>query len=677
MNYRAWQVKQPDEKAASKLAAGIGAPRLLARILVSRGISDTETAMAFLQQDTPISDPFLIKDMDKAVERILKAVDEEEPIVIFGDYDVDGVTATAILYQHLCGMGANVRCKLPSRDEDGYGLSLAIVETLAEKGFKLLITVDNGVSAFAEVQRANELGLDVVITDHHLPPAELPPAIAVVNPARTDDTSPFKSICGAEVAFKLCAALDNCPPEALLEVCGDLVAIGTIADVMPLVGENRTIVRHGLHALQNCERPGLLALLEQCGLADKPITAESVSFLLAPRINAAGRMESAAVALQLLLCEDDERAEALADRLTQMNIARQEAEQHILEEAEAQIAAQPSLRRDRVLVVWGEGYHSGVIGIVASRLMERYGKPVLVISLQNGEGRGSGRSVAGFHLHSALTACQSLLTRYGGHAMAAGFSVEQANLEAFRKQINAYAAQNCPMLEAEPLQLDVAVQLDALSVAEVEGLDYLAPCGNQNPAPLFFLPDAVIDGIYPVSDGRHTRLRLRQGATSMYAAYFGISPAQVPYAMGQKVDVALSVSVYEGKNGKQFSGRIREIRPAGLSDAVSKQVSLYRAFADGMALSAAQKAQLLPSREDIVALYRTIQTGGVFADDMQPLFASLGAQNTGKIMVGLKALAQIGLITVKSSGGVRKYAPVAVTEKRDLFSAPILRALEG
>ena len=508
MNYRAWQVKQPDEKAAARLAGAIGAPLLLARILTARGICDPAGALAFLQEDAPLGDPFALRDMDKAVQRIQRAVDEEEPIVIFGDYDVDGVTATALLYSHLRGMGANVRCKLPSREEDGYGLTVPVVEALAEKGFKLLITVDNGITSVAEAARAAELGLDLVVTDHHLPLETLPAAAAVVDPARPDDESPFKALSGAGVAFKLCAALDGCVPEDLLDFAGDLAAIGTVADVMPLVGENRTIVRHGLAALQNSERPGLLALLEACGLSEKPVTAENISFALAPRINAAGRMDSAVTALQLLLCEDFEKAEQLTERLLAANTARQEAEQQIMAEAEAQLAADPARQDDPVILVWGEGFHPGVIGIVASRLVERYGRPAMVISVQNGEGKGSGRSVPGFNLHSAIAACAPLLVRFGGHAQAAGLSVEEKNIPALQKALNEFAVREYPVPEAPPLELDVEVRLDQLTVGDVQGLGYLAPCGNGNPAPLFLLRDAVVEGVYPVSEGRHTRVRL-------------------------------------------------------------------------------------------------------------------------------------------------------------------------
>lgn len=677
MNYRAWHVKQTDEKAAARLAVAIGAPLLLARILVARGIAAPEAALQFLQQDAPLSSPLLLKDMEKAVRRILQAVEGGEQIVIFGDYDVDGVTATALLYSHLKGMDANVRCKLPSRDEEGYGLTTGIVEQLAQKGFQLLITVDNGISAVAEAARAKELGLDVVITDHHLPQEQLPDAVAVVDPARPDDESPFKALSGAGVAFKLCAALDGCEPESLLEFCGDLAAIGTVADVMPLVGENRTIVKRGLAVLQNSERPGLLALLEACGLGEKPVTAENISFALAPRLNAAGRMDSAVTALQLLLCEDFERAQELTEQLAQANAARQDAEQRIMAEAEEQLAADPARQNDRVILVWGRDYHPGVIGIVASRLVERYGRPVMVVSVQNGEGKGSGRSVPGFNLHRAISACAPLVLRFGGHALAAGLSVAEENIPALRAALNEFAAKEYPVLQAPPLELDVAVKLDALTVNEVQGLEYLAPCGNGNPAPLFLLADAVLEGVYPVSEGRHTRLRLRQGGSSFYAAYFGISPTALPYEIGAHLDVALTISVYQGKNGPQLSGRVREVRPAGLAEVVPEQAALFNAFEHGAALEKQQKQQLLPDRAHIAALYRLIREGKVFAGDLQPLFVKMGAQQTGKTLTGLAALTQLGLVEIVEAGGAKKFAPIPVAEKKDLFSAPILKALEA
>ena len=677
MNYRAWQVNRPDEGKAKRLAQSIGAPMLLARILVGRGLDTPEKAAALLIQEQALSDPFLLKDMDKAVARINEALDNEEPMAVFGDYDVDGVTATALLFEHLRSMGAHVRCMLPSREGDGYGLSRRALESLAEKGYRLVITVDNGISAVEEAEYCKELGMDLIITDHHLAPMPLPDAVAVIDPSQPEDHSPFKGLCGAGVAFKLCAALDGCAPGDLLEFCGDLAAIGTVADVMPLVNENRTLVKAGLTSIQNTERPGLLALIDAAGLTDKRITAESISFALAPRLNAAGRMDSAALALQLLLCEDPARAEQLAQELCQCNTARQEAEQEIMEKVEAQLNADPSRRSDRVIVLWGEHYHPGVIGIVASRVVERYGRPALIISLQDGEGKGSGRSVEGFNLHSAISACSDLLIRYGGHALAAGLSIEEGKLEEFRRRINAWAAKEYPVMRLPALKLDVAVRLDQLTVDEVRGLDYLAPCGGGNPAPTFLLEDAVIDGIYPVSEGRHTRLRLRQHGHCIYAAWFGVSPSQLAYSVGDHVDAALSLNVYEGgRSGPQLSGRIKELRPAGLPDEAVEQAALFEAFRSGSPLTPAQRDILRPRREDTVALYRTVQAGGVPAGDLRPMFARMGAHNTGKALVSLAALCQLGLVGPKEVAGSTRFAPLPTQGKKDLMRAPILRALE-
>ena len=307
-----------EQKYAAALAAQQKENALLAGVLTARGITDPTEALTLLAGEEELSDPSLLTDMDKACERIWRAIDEGETIVVFGDYDVDGVTATALLYQHLKGMGATVKCMLPSREGDGYGLSRNAIRSIHDKGCKLIVTVDNGISAVEEADYAAELGIDLIITDHHLPPETLPKAIAVVDPRREDDTSPFKGLCGAGVAFKLCAALDGCPPEEMLDYCGDLAAVGTVADVMPLTGENRTLVKAGLRQLQNTDRPGLEALLEEVGLAGKPVTAENVSYAIAPRINAAGRMDNAVTALQLVMCEDPDRAEELAHKLNEI-----------------------------------------------------------------------------------------------------------------------------------------------------------------------------------------------------------------------------------------------------------------------------------------------------------------------------------------------------------------------
>ena len=709
MTYRAWNVKPLDRAAVRELTHAIaeqnteeleynsqsGEPwseaqyqsvlaaqqkesALLAGILAARGVTDPTEALTLLAGEEELSDPLLLKDMDKACARILRAIDHEETIVVFGDYDVDGVTATALLYQHLKGMGANVKCMLPSREGDGYGLSKNAIQSIHEKGYQLIVTVDNGIAALDEADYAAELGVDLIVTDHHLPHERLPKAVAVVDPRREDDQSPFKGLCGAGVAFKLCAALDGCPPEEMLEYCGDLAAVGTVADVMPLTGENRTLVKAGLRQLQQTDRPGFVALLDEVSLAGKPITAENVSYAIAPRINAAGRMDSAVTALQLVLCEDEDRAAELAHRLSAINIARQETEQGIVKAAQELLDAEPGILEDRVILLWGRDWHPGVIGIVASRLVEKTGRPVIVVSVdEHGEGKGSGRSVQGFNLHECISSCADILLRFGGHAMAAGLSVREENLPELRRRLNEWAARECPVLRTPPLECDLSIRLDRVTVESVAALEKLAPYGAENPTPVFLLEKAVVEGIYPVSEGKHSRVRLRQGNTSLYAVWFGTRPEQVPYAMGDVVDAALNLSVYASARGPQLSGRIIELHPAGFGNAAAEQSALVQALRRGTPLTDEQKTLIAPARSDIIAVYREIQTRRWHAEDLQPLFAKLGAEQTGKTLVALTALEQVGLIAPVEQNGAKFWQLVPTAGKKNLADAPILQCLEG
>ena len=667
-----------EEKFNSILAAQQKEAGLLAGILAARGVTDPTEALMLLAGEEELSDPMMLTDMDKACQRIMDAIDNEETIVVFGDYDVDGVTATALLYQHLKGMGANVKCMLPSREGDGYGLSKNAIQSIHDKGYQLIVTVDNGISAVEEAAFAASLGIDLVITDHHLPPETLPQAVAVVDPRREDDHSPFKGLCGAGVAFKLCAALDGCPPEEMLEYCGDLAAVGTVADVMPLTGENRTLVKAGLRQLRQTDRPGLVALLDEVGLTGKPITAENVSYAIAPRINAAGRMDSAVTALQLVLCEDEERAEELAHKLNEINIARQETELEIVKAAQEQLDKEPSILEDRVILLWGRDWHPGVIGIVASRLVEKTGRPVIVVSVdENGEGKGSGRSVQGFNLHSCIGSCADLLLRFGGHAMAAGLSVREENLPELRCRLNEWAARECPVLHTPPLTCDLSIHLDRVTVESVRRLEQLAPYGAENPTPVFLLEKAVLEGVYPVSDGKHSRLRLRQGNACIYAVWFGMRPEQLPYATGDVVDAAMNLSVYDAPRGAQLSGRIIELHPAGLGNTAAQQAALVQALRRGTPLTDEQKHLVAPERSDIITVYRELQARRWYADDMQPLFSKLGEENTGKILVAVTALEQVGLISAKERDGVRFWELVPTAGKKNLADAPILKCLEG
>ena len=667
-----------DAKYSSVLSAQQKENALLAGILTARGITDPAEALTLLAGEEDLSDPFLLTDMQKACERIWQAIDNGETIVVFGDYDVDGVTATALLYQHLKGMGATVKCMLPSREGDGYGLSRNAIQSIHDKGYQLIVTVDNGISAVEEANFAAELGIDLIITDHHLPPETLPKAVAVVDPRRLDDTSPFKGLCGAGVAFKLCAALDGCPPEEMLDYCGDLAAVGTVADVMPLTGENRTLVKSGLRQLQNTDRPGLEALLEEVGLAGRPITAENISYAIAPRINAAGRMDSAVTALQLVLCEDPDRAEELAHKLNEINVKRQETELEIFKAAQVLLEQQPERLEDRVMLLWGRDWHPGVIGIVASRLVERTGRPVIVVTVdEHGECKGSGRSVPGFNLHACIGSCADLLIRYGGHAMAAGLSVREENLPELRRRLNEWAARECPVLHTAPLECDLPIHLDRVTVDSVRRIDALAPFGAENPTPVFLLQSAVVDGVYPVSEGRHSRLRLRQGNASVYAVWFGMPPEQLPYTMGDVVDAALNLSVYESARGAQLSGRILDLHPAGLGTKLSEQAALVAALRRGTPLTAEQKTLITPDRSHIITVYRELQARRWHAEDLQPLCAKLGEENTGKTLVAVTALEQVGLIATVEKGGAKYLELVPAQGKKNLADAPILKCLEG
>ena len=667
-----------DAKYSSVLSAQQKENALLAGILTARGITDPAEALTLLAGEEDLSDPFLLTDMQKACECIWQAIDNGETIVVFGDYDVDGVTATALLYQHLKGMGATVKCMLPSREGDGYGLSRNAIQSIHDKGYQLIVTVDNGISAVEEAEFAAELGIDLIITDHHLPPETLPKAVAVVDPRRLDDTSPFKGLCGAGVAFKLCAALDGCPPEEMLDYCGDLAAVGTVADVMPLTGENRTLVKSGLRQLQNTDRPGLEALLEEVGLAGRPITAENISYAIAPRINAAGRMDSAVTALQLVLCEDPDRAEELAHKLNEINVKRQETELEIFKAAQVLLEQQPERLDDRIMLLWGRDWHPGVIGIVASRLVERTGRPVIVVTVdEHGECKGSGRSVPGFNLHACIGSCADLLIRYGGHAMAAGLSVREENLPELRRRLNEWAARECPVLHTAPLECDLPIHLDRVTVDSVRRIDALAPFGAENPTPVFLLQSAVVDGVYPVSEGRHSRLRLRQGNASVYAVWFGMPPEQLPYTMGDVVDAALNLSVYESARGAQLSGRILDLHPAGLGTKLAEQAALVAALRRGTPLTAEQKTLITPDRSHIITVYRELQARRWHAEDLQPLCAKLGEENTGKTLVAVTALEQVGLIATVEKGGANYLELVPAQGKKNLADAPILKCLEG
>ena len=482
-----WTVAKLNKDRAVAISTRHELPMLIAMLLDIRGITDDEAINDFLYNDSVLTDPFDAKDMDKAVDRIKQAIEEYEKICVYGDFDADGVTSTALLYSYLEAVGANVMFYIPAREGEGYGMNIDAVNLLCENDVKLIITVDNGIAAVEEIAYAKSLGIDTVVTDHHVPNSLLPDAVAIVDMHREDCESSFKELSGVGVALKLVLAIEGeySDPEQILENYSDLACLGTVGDIVPLVGDNRVIVKNGLRHIGNSDRCGINALVEESGLSNRKITTGNISFTLVPRINAGGRLGLSKKTVSMLLTDEEEVAYDIAQELCEDNTHRQSIEKDILDDIDERIKRNPSIVQNRVIVVCGENWHQGVIGIVASRLKEVYGKPSIVISIDDDGCRASGRSVKGFSLCDAVFACSDLLTQFGGHPMAVGFGILKENIDGFTKAINDYASEvEMPVPE---LELDCKLNPAQLSVALVDQLSLLEPYGAGNPTPLFGL----------------------------------------------------------------------------------------------------------------------------------------------------------------------------------------------
>ncbi len=677
MLYRKWHSEQLNMQTVDTLRNTLGVSSLFAKVLASKGADSSEKAREMFLETVQLSDPYLMKDMDKAVERIHSAIDNGEKIVIYGDYDVDGVCATATLFTCLENMGANVFYKLPNREKDGYGLNIDILQSLKNKGVDLVVTVDNGIAAISEVEFANSIGLDIIVTDHHLPKGEIPAALAVVDPLRKDDESPCKTLCGAGVAFKLVCALEDADPMEMLDYYGDFVAVGTVADLMLLEGENRTIVKAGLALLNEGMRQGFASLCEVCGLKGKEITSESIAYAIGPRINAAGRMADPTIALELLLSEDEDEALMLAQQLETENHKRQDIQNKMAEDITQELSSNPDFVKDRVIVVWGRRYHPGVMGIVASRLVEKYAKPAIVLTLDGEEFKGSGRSVSGFNLHRALEETKHLLVRFGGHELAAGLTIEEENLEEFRRAINEVANNVQGLEKTESLKIDCEVTTDEISVESVAQINYLAPFGNGNPNPLFMIKNVQIAGIYPVSDGKHLRIKVRNGQSYLQGVMFNVTPAEFAYSVGDCIDITANLSIYCSDMGSMVSVKIKEVRPADFNDDIIDSYDVYRLYKNNSDISKEQKFSICPSRQEVADIYRYLAQQAVPSDDIRPLFMKFSAMDSGKIQVIIDVLLELGLIETAQVNGKNCFRVVKVTQKRDLSTSIYLKDLQA
>ena len=667
MKYKQWQVAVPCPEGQRALEE-LGLPPLLAGLLAARGITERSEVRRLLSPEAePIPDPMLMKDMDWAAARVRQALEKGELIAVYGDYDVDGITSTCLLTQFLSARGGRVIPYIPSRLGEGYGLNPEAVTALSEQGVRLIITVDCGITAVEETALAAELGVDVVITDHHACKAELPPAAAVVDPHRPDCPYPFKGLAGVGVALMLALAVAEPEERSKVfdEFC-DLAAVGTVADVMPMTGANRAIVSLGLKRLDPPRRVGLAALLRCAGLADKPATSVSVGYTLAPRINASGRMGRAEVAVELFLTRDPARAEELAVLLCELNRERQGIESEIFQQCVQRLTERP---QQDAIVLAGDRWHQGVVGIVASRLAEKYACPCFMICLEGGMGKGSCRSWGDINLFELLSACAPLLENFGGHALA----------QALRRAV----AESCHG-QALPsvLDIDLAVSPQHLTVEAVEALDLLEPCGTGNPRPVFLLQGAQVHTMAQVGRGRHLKLRLESRGVPLDAIYFSSQGSELGLTPGCRVDVVFYPQINDFRGRRDLQLQIIDLRLAPSRAQLER--AIYEKYSRGEDLTTEEARFLLPSRGDFVGLYRWLErqsTGCTVVEDTPARIARAVSRATrqrevpARTMLCLEVLEERGLIDLNRRTDRIQITLRHVEQKVDLEASEIIRRL--
>ena len=681
MRYKQWKIAHPSPEGRAQLERA-GIPSLLAYVLSARGVTEPEQAWKLLTPgEEPLLDPMLLKDMDRAVLRVGRALKTGELMAVYGDYDVDGITSTCLLTDCLTRLGGRVRSYIPDRLEEGYGLNEEAVLHLAQQGVTLIITVDCGITAAREVEFARELGIDVVITDHHECKQAIPEAAAVVDPHRPDCPYPFKGLAGVGVALKLAMAAAG-PDRAglVFREYADLAAVGTVADVMPMTGENRTIVQTGLAALAHPRRVGLAQLMEEAGLGDKPVTSVSIGYTLAPRINAAGRMGQADLAAELLLTRDPGRAAALAQELCALNRERQTIECEIFQECVQRLERRP---QSGIILLADEHWHQGVVGIVASRLTEKYSCPAFMVCLDQGIGKGSCRSWGGVNLFHLLTQCQDLLEGFGGHAMAAGFTVREENIPALERRLRQLvleerAGEELPSL----LEIDAAVLPQELTVEAVEALDALEPCGAGNPRPVLVLTGAHVISAAQVGRGRHLKLRLEGRGVPLDAIFFSVDGSELGLTPGCRVDVAFYPQINDFRGVRSVQLQVVDLRHA-MTRAQLEQ-SIYEKYRRGEPLSPQEAQSLLPTRAEFVCLWRYLErqcAGQTFLEDTLARIAQKSARSGGQserpnhTLVCLEVMEERGLISLERQSGRVQITLHRLEHKVDLNASAILRRL--
>ena len=674
MKYGIWKVSQLEAGAVNALV-GSGYAPLAAMVLASRGIGDDRQARAYLDCNAPLLDPFLMTDMDKAAGRVGLAMSRGEKIAVFGDYDVDGITATCLLTDFLRRHGADAVSYIPGRLEEGYGLNPIAIHQLHDEGVKLIVTVDCGITAVSEAELCRKLGIDLVITDHHECKQTLPAAIAVVDPHRPDGGYPHKNLSGVGVAFKLASALCG-SQETVLEEYADMVCLGTVADVMPLQGENRVFVARGLESLAHTRRPGIAALMAECGCAPEAVSASSIGFMLAPRINAAGRMGQIDLAVELFLTDDPDKAAEAARGLCELNRQRQAVESEIYRQA---VSMLPMGKPPEAIVLADESWHQGVVGIVASRIAEEYACPTFLICLDGEHGKASSRSHGGFNLFASLSALSPLLESYGGHELAAGFTITRANIPEFRRQICALAAKfYTDDMPRTVLDVDCAVSPELLTLHNVDALQMLEPCGNGCPKPVLMMKNLTIDRISMVGGGRHMRLRLCSGHTYLNAIYFSANPQTVSIQPGDLVDVAFTPQVNEFRGTRTVQMNVIDIRPSCNAECLP-DAAPYRDMQRGN-LPPGEAAALLPDRKMLALVWRYLDAANPVQESPVCLCRKIvrwsgKPLNLGQMLTCLDIFRDVGLLTVQRQ---HKYVSIRLTPgegKADLSRSQTMQRL--
>ena len=672
MSRKKWITAPIDKDLAAQVAENHSLDPFTALILVSRGITEYEDVEDFFDTDFSFCDPYLIADMDKAALRIKRAIDNFEKICVYGDYDADGVTSTALMYSYLSSHGADVMYYIPDRITEGYGMSCSAVDKLHAQGVKLIVTVDNGVSAIEEIAYAKSLGIETVVTDHHMPGEQLPDAVAVVDPHREDCNLHFKDWAGVGVAFKTVCALENGDYSEILNEYADILAVGTVADVVDLKDENRAIVKYGVAKINANPCNGINALRQIAGVSDRALNGVGITFSLAPRINAAGRMESAETALKLLLCEDLSAALGIAEQVDNCNKQRHISENEIMEEAVACIEADKRLKYAKVIVVCGENWHHGVIGIVAARITEKYGRPSIVITFDGDKGTGSARSIEGFSVYDAIKACGDFLTHFGGHTMAAGLGIDRENVESFFRAINEYAL-SCE--ETVPtLMLDCKLNPAYINAQLAESLEALEPFGAGNPQPVFGIFGVRITGIKPVGDGKHLRMSFTKGNTQFCAMKFSTTLKELPYREGDTVDLAVKIDKNEFRGEIRASVQIRDMRFSGIDeDKLFKSRALYEKYMRGETLTCHEARFLTPSRDFLLGVFNFLKNygGWQFGIESMLVRTNCPAENLCKMQISVDVLCELGLI--RQEKGIILFDGGG--KKADLSASAVLRDL--